>query len=104
MSQPYCNHYPHVFQEHITGLSKKLHNTLGLQIGSVSLLLPSTWNVAASNYARSSLPDQADILIQEGVTPNIYTQHILGCGRQALYMHVDRSYFEGSATGKLVYH
>jgi len=42
--------------------------------------------------AYNSAPDQADILVQTSYYGDIYTQHIQGCGMEALHTVLDEGY------------
>lgn len=85
-----------------------MHELLGLQFSSVDIVLPANWEVTSVTVqkARSShQSDYADIKIQESLEfEEPYTQHILGCGKTALFMNVGHQYLSNpyiSKSGRL---
>lgn len=98
-------------QRHISGLSRALHDGFGIKFGDVTVLLPPKWradNFSIGSADRSVAPNNltlVDVLIRESKTdisrPDIYTQHLLGCGHEALYLYMNHKYVASWTDGML---
>ena len=92
--------YLYLLQETIKLLSRTTYNTLGIQFGNVTILVPPYWKDSRYKAGFNLAPESADIIIQPLKDKNMYTQHILGCGSQSLFMAIDASYVKEIANSK----
>ena len=79
-----------------------MYRTLGLQFGQVRLLVPAHWTDSSYQTVFNLGPENSDILILPQ-SRQVYTQHIQGCGREALHLRIDSDYVmseDGSSEGK----
>ena len=72
-------------------MSKWLYQVIGIRLGKVSILIPPHWKTT-STAAYTESPESADIQIHVFQGKNLYTQHIQGCGRKALFMAISALY------------
>lgn len=93
-------------QNLLTAVSRSLYDSLGVQFGNISILLPSSWTgVDADDESSDYRPEDASIIIREGGSATLAsTHHVLGCGQPALFMNIDKQLILDSAATQSQFH